>query len=77
MKFDLFDAIRHMQNNFGPGSEISVHDSDLGVAIRLTIYKKDERTSNQIIVSYREMEDSNVDIMNLRFKRMIQELKEA
>ena len=77
MKFDLFDAIEHMKSKIGDSSEILVFTNHLGYCVRLTYSGGRKLLSNQFIVSYRDLNDTDVDAMNLSFHAALQELAEA
>ena len=77
MQFDLFDAIERMKSKIGDSSEILVFSDYIGYCIRLRHFECGGVMSVQFPVSYEELNDSNVRLMNIRFHRALQDLAEA
>jgi hypothetical protein len=75
-KFDLFDALNILKEDLpGVQSEILVYYTDHGVHIRIQ-WHRDVLLSKAFEVSYRELTDNRVSLLNLRFQRAVREAVE-
>jgi len=75
MKFDLFDAIRAMCEMFGESSEVRVSHYDGGVRVVLQVFKNGQWHSEGFAIPFKEINDANVLLMNLKFKRGMHRLE--
>ena len=76
MRFDLFDAIRHMQKEFGLDGEILVYPRMNGVAVRLRVLVGDVLSYEFTVSNAEIISDSNVNVTNEKFKLAIRVLSE-
>jgi hypothetical protein len=72
LNFDLFDALRHMKDELGKGSELMVREVGTGIEIRLSVYDGDQYHHRQFKITSEEMGNAFTNIMNLRFKHNVQ-----
>lgn len=75
MKFDLFDAMRHMEKQFGSDGELLIRQSGTAFRIRLSVLKNDCFHNCEFMVSLDEVIDAKVDLMNRKFRDAIEQLK--
>ena len=76
MKFDLFDAMSTMKKNFGNAGEILLTQTNVGIAIRLSVLDKGVFHHREFTISSVEMmTDTYVKVCNLEFDRAVSDVQ--
>lgn len=77
MRFDLFDAVNTMRNEFGSSGEILLRwdAGDVGYKIILQIFYVNKLYRASFLIPLLEVTDCKVNVMNVRFADCISRLK--
>ncbi|MCK5020005.1 MAG: hypothetical protein KAS32_23330 [Candidatus Peribacteraceae bacterium] len=76
MRFDLFDAMRHMKKNFGSDGEILLSQDDNGVVTRLSVFSGGKFHHSEFVTPYHIIiNDDGTEVMNTQFHMAIGALK--
>jgi len=77
MRFDLFDAMAMMRQEFGDNSQMMLYTRHEGIHIRLSVYTNENDFHTEFTVSYEQANnDEYITTMNFEFKKSIRILQD-
>lgn len=71
MMFDMFDALATLRKEFGEESEVAMRNDNLGIIVRLRVFKCNEWHHHEFVISHAEMDTDQVAVATVKWKHSI------